>query len=144
MKQSTIFPSLVYYAHKGNGNASQHFVFIEICLHWSDIEIQMYLYFPPKYLVVSTMYVKRQVKTWIQFYPLCSKISLVIGEFMSPKYTRRDYKNSAKNVQLGMYLASRILDFSANPQNLKKWGLDPITYDLENISCRILAKRGII
>ena len=43
-----------------------------------------------------------------------------------------------------MYLASRILDFSANPQNLKKWGLDPITYDLENISCRILAKRGII
>lgn len=43
-----------------------------------------------------------------------------------------------------MFLASRILDFSANPQNLKKWGLDPITYDLENISCRILAKRGII
>ena len=41
-----------------------------------------------------------------------------------------------------MFLASRILDFSANPQNLKKWGLDPITYDLENISCRILAKRG--
>ena len=26
-----------------------------------------------------------------------------------------------------MFLASRILDFGVNPQNLKKWGLDPIT-----------------